>query len=29
MRDVKLSIKKDATHGTNDKDKHGLDMVEK
>ena len=29
MRDVKLGIKKDATHGTNDEAKHGIDMVEK
>ena len=29
MRDEKLGIKKDATHGTNDEVKHGIDMVEK
>ena len=29
MRDAKLGIKKDATHGTNDEAKHGVDMVEK
>ena len=29
MRDAKLGIKKDATHGTNDEDKYGVDMVEK
>ena len=29
MRDVKLGIKKDATHGANDETKHGIDMVEK
>ena len=25
MRDVKLGIKKDATHGANDEAKHGID----
>ena len=29
MRDVKLGIKKDATHGTNDEAKHGIGMVVK
>ena len=29
MRDVKLGIKKDATGGTNDDAKHGIDMVAK
>ena len=29
MRDVKLGIKKDAIHGTNDESKHGVDMVAK
>ena len=29
MRDVKLGIKKDATHGANYEAKHGIDMVEK
>ena len=29
MRDAKLGIKKDATRGTNDEAKHGVDMVEK
>ena len=29
MRDVKLGIKKDATHGANDESKHGVDMVAK
>ena len=29
MRDAKLGIKKDATHGTNDEAKHGVDMVSK
>ena len=29
MRDVKLGIKNDATHGTNDEAKHGVDIVEK
>ena len=29
MRDTKLGIKKDATHGANDEAKHGVDMVEK
>ena len=29
MRDVKLGNKKDATCGTNDEAKHGIDMVEK
>ena len=29
MREVKLGIKKDATHGTNDEAKHGVDMEEK
>ena len=29
MRDVKLGIKNDATHGANDEAKHGVDMVEK
>ena len=29
MRDVKLEIIKDATRGTNDEAKHGVDMVEK
>ena len=29
MRDMKLGIKKDATHGANDESKHGVDMVEK
>ena len=29
MRDAKLGIKKDATRGTNDEAKHGIDMVEK
>ena len=28
-RDEKLDIKKDATLGTNDEAKHGVDMVEK
>ena len=27
--DVKLRIKNDVTHGTNDESKHGVDMVEK
>ena len=27
MRDTKLGIKKDATHGVNDEGKHGVDMV--
>ena len=26
---MKLGFKKDATHGTNDESKHGVDMVEK
>ena len=29
MRDAKLCIKKDATHGANDEPKHGIDMVAK
>ena len=29
MREAKLGIKKDATHGANDEAKHGVDMVEK
>ena len=29
MRDAKLGIKKDATCGTNDEAKHGVDMVSK
>ena len=29
MRDTKLGIKKDATHGTNDEAKQGVDMVAK
>ena len=29
MRYAKLGIKKDATHGANDKYKHGVDMVAK
>ena len=29
MRDAKLSIKNDATCGTNDESKHGVDMVAK
>ena len=29
MRDAKLGIKKDATRGANDEDKHGVDIVEK
>ena len=29
MRDVKLGIKNDATHGANDEAKHGVDMVAK
>ena len=29
MRDMKLGIKKDATHDANDEAKHGVDMVEK
>ena len=29
MRDVKLGIKKDTTHGANDEAKHGIDMVTK
>ena len=29
MRDVKLGIKKDATHGANDEAKYGIDMVGK
>ena len=29
MRDAKLGVKKDATCGTNDESKHGIDMVEK
>ena len=29
MRDVKLGIKKDATRGTNDEAKHGVDVVAK
>ena len=29
MRDVKLGIKKDATHGANDEVNHGVDMVAK
>ena len=29
MRYVKLGIKNDATHVTNDEAKHGVDMVEK
>ena len=28
-RDAKLGIRKDATLGTNDEAKHGVDMVEK
>ena len=29
MRDVKLGIENDATRGTNDETKHGVDMVAK
>ena len=29
MRDVKLGIKNNATRGTNDEAKNGIDMVEK
>ena len=29
MRGAKLGIIKDATRGTNDESKHGVDMVEK
>ena len=29
MRNTKLGIKKDATHGPNDDAKHGIDMVAK
>ena len=29
MRDAKLGIKKDATHGANDESKHGVDVVAK
>ena len=29
MRDERLGIKEDATHDTNDEEKHGIDMVEK
>ena len=29
MRYTKLGIKKDATRGSNDETKHGVDMVEK
>ena len=29
MRDLKLGIEKDETHGANDEAKHGIDMVEK
>ena len=29
MRDVKLGIKEDATRGTHDESKHGIDMVAK
>ena len=29
MRDAKLGIRKDSTHGANDEAKHGVDMVEK
>ena len=29
MRDVKLGIKKDATHGTDDEAKYAVDMVAK
>ena len=29
MRDAKLGIKKDATHGANAEAKHDIDMVEK
>ena len=29
MRDVKLGIKKDPTHGANDESKHGINMEEK
>ena len=29
MRDMKLGIKNDATHGANDEPKHGVDMVSK
>ena len=29
MRDAKLGIKNDATCGTNDEAKHGINMVEK
>ena len=29
MKDEKLGIKKDATRGSNDETKHGVDMVEK
>ena len=29
MRDVKVGIKKDATRGSNDEAKHGVDMVAK
>ena len=28
MRNAKLGIKKDATRGSNDEAKHGIDMVE-
>ena len=29
MRDAKLGIKKDASHGANDEAEHGVDIVEK
>ena len=29
MRDSKLGIEKDATHGANDEAKHGIDLVVK
>ena len=29
MRDAKLGIKNDETHGVNDEAKHGVDMVAK
>ena len=29
MREAKLGIKNDATHGANDEAKHGVDMVAK
>ena len=29
MRDAKLGIKKDATHGANDEAKHAIDLIAK